>query len=174
MFKDVFYVPSLATNLLSVYQMTHTSSPKRVVFGPDSVEITNISTRNIIAKGVANISSKAYEFSHFMAYSDPAQPQLPFERGGKKILSTPFVFDVLSNVSDSEDEEQDQHDIDIEIEHQNDLDPYLAPIPNQKPKWAQKLIEAARNVVGDLDDRRRARYQYQNEHVALSYSISIP
>ena len=27
-FKDVLYVPSLATNMLSVYQKTHTSSPK--------------------------------------------------------------------------------------------------------------------------------------------------
>ena len=33
-FKDVIYVPSLVTNLLSVYQMTHTSSPKQVIFGP--------------------------------------------------------------------------------------------------------------------------------------------
>ena len=31
-FKNVLYVPSLATNLLSVYQMTHTCSPKRVTF----------------------------------------------------------------------------------------------------------------------------------------------
>ena len=34
-FKNVLYVPSLATNLLSVYQMTRTSSPKQVLFGPD-------------------------------------------------------------------------------------------------------------------------------------------
>ena len=27
-FNDVLYVPSLATNLLSVYQMTHIGSPK--------------------------------------------------------------------------------------------------------------------------------------------------
>ena len=27
-FKDVLYVPSLASNLLSVYQMTHIGSPK--------------------------------------------------------------------------------------------------------------------------------------------------
>ena len=38
-FKDVLYVPSLATILLYVYQMTHTSPPKKVVVGPDSVEI---------------------------------------------------------------------------------------------------------------------------------------
>ena len=28
-FKDVLFVPSLASNLLSIYQMTHTGSPKR-------------------------------------------------------------------------------------------------------------------------------------------------
>ena len=69
-FKYVLYVPSLASNLLSVYHMTHTGSPKRVIFGPDSVEITYISTGNIVAKGVANHASKAYEFSHFMPYSE--------------------------------------------------------------------------------------------------------
>ena len=38
-FKNVLYVPSLATNFISVYQMTHTGSPKRVVFGTKSVGI---------------------------------------------------------------------------------------------------------------------------------------
>ena len=51
--------------------MTHTGPPKRVVFGPDSVEISDISNRKIIAKGVANHASKAYEFSQFLPYSDP-------------------------------------------------------------------------------------------------------
>ena len=63
----------------------------------------------------------------------------------------------MSNVLDSEYEEQDQHDLDIDIEPQEDLDPYPASIPNQKPKWAQKLIEAPRNVVGDRGYRRRTR-----------------
>ena len=63
-FKDVFYVPSLAANLLSAYYMTQTGSPKWVIFGPESVEITDISTRKIIAKGATNHASKAYEFSH--------------------------------------------------------------------------------------------------------------
>ena len=67
-FKDVIYVPSLAANLLSVYQMIHTGTPKRVIFGSDSVEITDISSGNIIAKGAANHASKAYEFSHFMPF----------------------------------------------------------------------------------------------------------
>ena len=58
MFKDVLCVPSLATNLLSVYQMTHTGPPKRVVFGLDSMKILDISTGKIIAKGVENHASK--------------------------------------------------------------------------------------------------------------------
>ena len=74
-FKNVLYVPSLAANLLFVYQMTHTGSPKQVVFGPDSVDISDISTRYIIAKGVANHASKAYEVSHLFPYSTPTQTQ---------------------------------------------------------------------------------------------------
>ena len=80
-------MPSLAANLLSICQMTHTGSPKRVIFGPDSVEITDISTRNIIAKGVANHASKAYEFSHFMPFSEPVHSQ----REGKNIPSPSLV-----------------------------------------------------------------------------------
>ena len=89
-FKDVLFVPSLALNLLSVYQMTHTRSPKQVIFGPDSMEITYISTGNIIAKGVANHASKAYEFSHFMPPSKPVHSQQPLAREGKIIASTSF------------------------------------------------------------------------------------
>ena len=69
-FKDVLYVPSLAANLLSVYQMNRIGSPKRVIFGPNSMEIIDISTRNIIAKGAANHASKAYAFSHFLPFQN--------------------------------------------------------------------------------------------------------
>ena len=57
-FKNVLYVPSLATNFLFVYQMTHTSLPKQVIFGFDSADISYISTGKIIAKGVENHASK--------------------------------------------------------------------------------------------------------------------
>ena len=117
LFINVICVPSLATNLLSVYQMTHTVPPKRVVFGLDLVEILDISFGNIIAKGIEIHSSKAYALSHFMPYSDPIQSQLPFkEEEGINSPLFPFVDkDVLSNFSNLEDEEQDQHDIDLRL-----------------------------------------------------------
>ena len=63
--KNVLYVPSLATNLLSVYQMTHTGSPKRVTFNSDLVDITEKATGKLVVKGIANHSTKSYVFSHF-------------------------------------------------------------------------------------------------------------
>ena len=41
-FNNVLYVLGLASNLLSVYQMTHTGSLKKVILSPDDVEITKI------------------------------------------------------------------------------------------------------------------------------------
>ena len=102
-FKNLLYVPSLAANLLYVYQMTHTGSPKQVVFGPDLVVISYISTGKIIVKGVANDASKEYEFSHFLPYSDRVQSQLPFERGGKTIIPIPCTYDNVSIISKIED-----------------------------------------------------------------------
>ena len=89
-------------------------------------------------------------------------------------LSFPFDDDVLSNVPDSDDEEQDHHDLDVDLEPQENLDPDPAPIPNQRPKWAQKLMEVAGNVARNPDDRRRTRSQYKNEHVTLSHTVSLP
>ena len=70
-FSKVLYVPSLAANILSVYQMTHIGIPKRVSFIPNHVEITKIASRKLIAKGLANHHAKAYEFSHFVADAKP-------------------------------------------------------------------------------------------------------
>ena len=53
-FNNVLYVPGLSSNLLSMYQMTQTRSPKKVIFAPNEVEITNISNGKVIAKGVVD------------------------------------------------------------------------------------------------------------------------
>ena len=49
-FKNVLYVPSLTTNLLSIYQMNYTDSSKRVTFDSDLVEITKKVTGKLIGK----------------------------------------------------------------------------------------------------------------------------
>ena len=51
--------------------MTHTGSPKRVTFDSETVEITEKATGQLVAKGIANHSTKAYESSHFLHVSPP-------------------------------------------------------------------------------------------------------
>ena len=51
--------------------MTHMGVPKRVSFNPDDVEITEIASGKLVAKGLANHHAKAYEFSHFVADAKP-------------------------------------------------------------------------------------------------------
>ena len=60
-------------------------------FGPDSMEIKDISIGNIISKGAANHASRAYDFSHFMPFSEPMHSQQPLAREGKNISPTSFV-----------------------------------------------------------------------------------
>ena len=51
--------------------MTHTRVPKRVYFIPNDVDITEIASGKLIARGLANHHVKAYEFSHFVADANP-------------------------------------------------------------------------------------------------------
>ena len=68
---NVLYVPYLASNILSVYQMTHNGVPKRVSFSHDDVEITEIASRKLVAKGSTNHHAKSYEFSHLWRMQIP-------------------------------------------------------------------------------------------------------
>ena len=52
--------------------MTHIGSPKKIIFSPDDVEITEISNGKFITKGVVYHTSKVYMFSHFLPYSNPS------------------------------------------------------------------------------------------------------
>ena len=47
--------------------MTHMGVPKRVSFILDDVDIIELASRNLVAKGLA----KSYEFSHFVADAKP-------------------------------------------------------------------------------------------------------
>ena len=51
--------------------MTHTKVPNRVYFSPNYVEIMELASEKLIAKGLANHHAKAYEFSHFVPDADP-------------------------------------------------------------------------------------------------------
>ena len=46
--------------------MTHTGEPKRVTFTPYMVEITEISTDQVIAIGYADHHERMYKFSYFL------------------------------------------------------------------------------------------------------------
>ena len=89
---------------------------------------------------------------------------MPFERGSKAILPTPFTYDNVSiSVLDSKFEEEDLFELAYEIEDEVHSDPYpnQDPTPNPRPKWAQKVIEAAGNMTGDPSDMRRIRSKFQ-------------
>jgi hypothetical protein len=65
----VLHVPSLSANLLSIYQITHSGSGRKVEFTPDSAVITDISTGSQLAHGIADHGSRLYFFSHFVPKS---------------------------------------------------------------------------------------------------------
>ena len=105
-----------------------------MIFGPDSVEITDISTGNIIGKGVANHASKAYEFSHFMPPSEPVHSQQPLVKEGKIISSASFA--ASTNIVDPSFSVYD-----IEIQGDSDLD----SVPTSKLE-ARKMIGNSPNT----------------------------
>ena len=149
-----------------------------MIFGPDSVDNTNIYTGNIISKGDVNHASKAYEFSHFFPFSEPVHSHLPLEKGGKNILSTPFA--VSTSISESIAENSFVSVYEIEV--QGDSDPNPVPTPNPKPKWAQKAIGVARKMTGNPFDthrqeisfrKRTLRYVMQS-HLLQGYAKNSP
>jgi hypothetical protein len=68
-FTNVLHVPSLSKNILSIYQITHSISGRKVELTPDSVVIVDISTGSQLAHGIADHGSRLYFFSHFVPKS---------------------------------------------------------------------------------------------------------
>ena len=71
--------------------MTHIGSPKGVTFEYESVEITEKDTGKIVAKGIANHATKAYEFSHLFLVSPPTT-LLTHANNNNKIWHERFVY----------------------------------------------------------------------------------
>ena len=65
-FEDVLHVPKLSVNLLSVYQITHSSTRKRVEFTHDAVNIFDIQSNSKVATGEVNHRYRMYTFSKFI------------------------------------------------------------------------------------------------------------
>jgi hypothetical protein len=65
-FTNVFHVPSLSANIISIYQITHSISRRNLEFTLDYAVITNISIGSQFAHGIADHGSRLYLFSHFV------------------------------------------------------------------------------------------------------------
>jgi len=72
-FNDLLCVSSLSCNLLSVYQITHSSEGKTVEFSPHRVVIKDLKYPNhVLATGIVDDITKLYNFYNFGSSSFPS------------------------------------------------------------------------------------------------------
>jgi hypothetical protein len=64
-FENVLHVPKIYVNLLSVYQMTNSSTGKKVVFTPNAMDIYDMQTNSKVSTGEVNHQSRLYTFYKF-------------------------------------------------------------------------------------------------------------
>jgi hypothetical protein len=65
-FENMLHVPKIFVNLLSMYQMTNSSTGNKFVFTPNFVDIYNMQTNSRVATGEVNHQSRLYTFSKFI------------------------------------------------------------------------------------------------------------
>ena len=72
-FKDVLFVPKLSCNLLSVYQITHSSEGKSELFTPHQFVIWDIKyPEHVLATRSVDDITRLYKFDNFGSYSLPS------------------------------------------------------------------------------------------------------
>ena len=137
----------------------------RICRGWKEYKLIEVSTRK-------HFIERSFQFEEDELFDTPPSEA----QKGITTLPIPFDDDYLLHFLDSYEEDQDQHDHGIEFESHQILDPNPTSIPNRKPnpRWDQKLIATAGDGAGNPEDRSRTRSQYQNEHVALSLTYSLP
>ena len=107
-FENFLHTPRLAVNLLSVYQMTHTGSGRKVEFTPDSVSIYDMQTNLKIASGKVNDQSRLYTFSDFVS-QNPVRPPVVKHRdqtSAQKWRSMSDIFDDPTSIPLFEEDPQ--------------------------------------------------------------------
>ena len=65
-FEKVLHVPQLSVNMLSVYQITHSGSGKKVEFTPNPVSIFDMQSNSKVVIREVNHQSRLYTFSKFI------------------------------------------------------------------------------------------------------------
>jgi hypothetical protein len=65
-FENVLHVPKLFVNLLSMYQMTNSSTRKKFIFTPNSVDIYDMQTNSRASTSEVNHHSRLHTFSEFI------------------------------------------------------------------------------------------------------------
>ena len=65
-FENVLHIPRLSLNLLSVYQVTHTGTRRKVEFILDSMRIYDMQTNLNISSRKVNDQSRMYTFSYIV------------------------------------------------------------------------------------------------------------
>jgi hypothetical protein len=69
-FKDVLCVPNLSCNVLSVYQITHSSEGKTIEFTPHQVVIWDLKDpTHVLATIIVDDITRLYKFDNFGSYS---------------------------------------------------------------------------------------------------------
>jgi hypothetical protein len=65
-FNDVLCVPSLSCDLLSLYQIIHSSEGKTVEFSPRQVAIKDLKDpKHVLPTGIVDVITRLYEFENF-------------------------------------------------------------------------------------------------------------
>jgi hypothetical protein len=71
-FSDVLCVPSISCNLLSLYQITHSSEGKTIEFSPHQVVIKYLKyPKHVLATEIVDDITRLYKFSNFGSSSFP-------------------------------------------------------------------------------------------------------
>jgi hypothetical protein len=65
-FENVVHVAKLSVNLLSVYQITNSSTRNKFIFTPNSLDIYDMQTNSRVATDEVNHQSRLYTFSEFI------------------------------------------------------------------------------------------------------------